>query len=556
MSKIIEYNQDARQKLANGAKKLSDAVSSTLGPFGRNVIIEKTNELPQSTKDGVTVAKSITLKDPIENIGAEVVKQAAIKAANTAGDGTTTTTLLAYNLINEGLSSVRAGSNAVEIKKGIDAAVKQVVSALKENSKDISSEDQLKQVATISANNDESTGELIATAIEKVGREGVVAIEESKTGETSLEVVEGIQFDKGYKSPYFVTNNNTMQSVLEDPFVLIYDGRITTAAELLNVLQKVNSENKSLLIVADDIDGEALATLIVNKMRGIVKVCAVKAPDFGERKTLLLEDLAIITGGQVISKDKGLKLDKMTVAQLSSYLGVARTATISKEKTTIVDGKGTEEDILTRAEEIKVQIDNAQSFFEKEKLQERLGKLVGGVAIINVGGNNEIELKEYKDRVEDALFATRAAVEEGILPGGGAALLYAREAINYAKTDSDDFNTGKKIVYKALSAPFTKILLNAGYDNPSWYIYELGKTSLDPDTDVYDNTWLGYDLKSETIVNMLDAGILDPTKVVRLAVENAAAVAGTILTTETVIYEEPTKEKKEEDGMGNMMGMM
>ena len=541
MSKIIEYNNDARQKLAEGAKKLSKAVVSTLGPFGRNVIIEKQNELPVSTKDGVTVAKSITLKDPIENIGAEVIKQSAIKAANTAGDGTTTTTLLAYSLIKEGLNKVGEGANAVEIKKGIDAAVKQVVVALKENSKDISSEEQLKQVATISANNDESTGNLIATAIEKVGRDGVVAIEESKTGETTLEVVEGIQFDRGYKSPYFVTNNNTMQAVLEDPFVLIYDGRITAAAELLSVLQKVNSENKSLLIVAEDIDGEALATLIVNKMRGIVKVVAVKAPDFGERKTLILEDLAIVTGGQVISKEKGLKLDKIQPSQLSSYLGQARTVTITKDKTTVIDGKGSEADIDIRANEIKDQIDKAQSFFEKEKLQERLGKLIGGVAIINVGGVNEIDMKEYKDRVEDALFATRAANEEGVLPGGGAALLYARNAITFSKDESDDFKTGKKIVFNALSAPFVQILINAGYQNPEYYMYELG-VNLD--------TWNGYDLKSETIVNMLDAGILDPTKVTRLAIENAAAVAGTILTTETVVYEEPTKEKKE-DEFGN-----
>jgi len=332
-----------------------------------------------------------------------------------------------------------------------------------------------------------------------------------------------------------------MNAVLEDPYVLIYDGRITAAAELLNVLQKVNSENKSLLIVAEDIDGEALATLIVNKMRGIVKAVAVKAPDFGERKTLLLEDLAIVTGGQVISKDKGLKLDKINVAQLSTYLGKARTVTVSKEKTTVVDGKGTEETISARAEEIKTQIDNAQSMFEKEKLQERLGKLIGGVAIINVGGNNEIELKEYKDRVEDALFATRAAVEEGVLPGGGAALLYAREAITYSKTDGDDFNIGKKIVYSSLSSPFIQILENAGYTNANWYLYELGK-------DLY--TWKGYDLKNEIFVDMLEEGILDPTKVTRLAVENAAAVAGTVLTTETIVHEEPSKEKKEDNFNG------
>jgi chaperonin GroEL len=544
MSKIIVYNTDARQKLADGVDKLSKSVVTTLGPFGRNVIIEKENELPQSTKDGVTVAKSIKLKDPIENIGAEIVKQAAIRSANTAGDGTTTTTLLANTMVKEGLSKVRAGANAVEIKKGIDAAVKQVVSALKKNSRDISSEEQLKQVATISSNNDEFTGNLVATALEKVGRDGVVAIEESKTGETTLEVVEGIQFDRGFKSPYFVTNNSTMQAVLEDPYVLIYDGRIIAAAELLNVLQKVNSENKSLLIVAEDIDGEALATLIVNKMRGIVKVVAVKAPDFGERRTLLLEDLAIVTGGQVISKEKGLKLDKLNVAQLSAYLGKARTVTVEKEKTTVVDGKGSEEAITARAEEIKQQIDKAQSMFEKEKLQERLGKLIGGVAIINVGGNNEIELKEYKDRVEDALFATRAAVEEGVLPGGGAALLYAREAITTSKEDSDDFNTGKKIVYSALSSPFIQILENAGLSNPTYYLYELGKL---------DGTWFGYDLKSETFVNMEDEGILDPTKVTRLAVENAAAVAGTILTTESVIHEEPT-EKKKEDNFSSELG--
>ena len=548
MSKIIIYNTDARQKLADGIEKLSKAVVTTLGPFGRNVIIEKENELPQSTKDGVTVAKSIQLKDPIENIGAEIVKQAAIRSANTAGDGTTTTTLLANKMVQEGLSKIRSGANAVEIKKGIDKAIKEVTSALKSNSKDISSEEQLKQVAAISSNNDDSTGNLIATTLEKVGRDGIVAIEESKTGETTLEIVEGIQFDRGYKSPYFVTNNNTMDAVLENPYILIYDGRITTASELLNVLQKVNSENKSLLIIAEDIDGEALATLIVNKMRGIVRVAAVKAPDFGERRTLLLEDLAIVTGGQVISKEKGLKLDKLNVAQLSSYLGSSRTVTVSKDKTTVIDGKGSEEAITTRAEEIKKQIDNSQSMFEKEKLQERLGKLVGGCAIISVGGNNEIELKEYKDRVEDALFATRAALEEGVLPGGGAALLYAREAITYSKDESDDIITGKKIVYSALSSPFITILENAGYTNPTYYLYELGKDAL-------NNTWNGYDLKSETVVDMLKVGILDPTKVTRLAVENAAAVAGTVLTTETVIHDEPSKEKKD-NGMDMMGGMM
>ena len=535
-NKEIKYGTDARQKLADGVEKLSKAVITTLGPFGRNVLYNTPEGEIKSTKDGVSVARSIKLKDPIENIGSEIVKQAAIRCANIAGDGTTTATLLANIMVKEGLSKVRAGANAVEIKKGIDSAVKQVVKALKQNSKNISSEEQLKQVATISSNNDGFIGTLVATALEKVGRDGIVAIEESKTGETTLEVVEGIQFDKGYKSPYFVTNNNTMQAVLEDPYILIYDGRIIAATELLNVLQKANSENKSLLIVTEDIDGEALATLIVNKMRGIVKVVAVKAPDFGERRTLLLEDLAIVTGGQVISKEKGLKLDKLNVAQLSAYLGKARAVTVEKEKTTVVDGKGTKETILARAEEIKIQIDKAQSMFEKEKLQERLGKLIGGVAIINVGGNNEIELKEYKDRVEDTLFATRAAIEEGILPGGGAALLYAREAIIINTEDNDDFNVGKKIVYSALSSPFTQILDNAGLSNSAWHMYELGKLK---------NTWYGYDLKSEIFVNMEDKGILDPTKVTRLAIENAAAVAGLILITETVVFDEPIKDKKE-----------
>ena len=542
---------DLKNKLLSGIEKLNTSVSSTLGPGGRTVLIKDKEGAIRVTKDGVTVAKAFSeLEDQIEDLGAQLVKQVSIKSASEVGDGTTTSTLLAATIVKEGLKNISEGANPVEVKRGIDNAVSIIVSKLKELAQDITTEEQIAHVATISGNNDPEIGNLIATALDKVGRDGVVSIEESKTGETQLEIVEGMQFERGYKSPYFVTNNNTMQGVLEDPYVLIYDGRITTAAELVPVLTKANTENKSLLIVAEDIDGEALATLIVNKMRGIVKAVAVKAPDFGERKTLLLEDLAIVTGGQVISKDKGLKLDKINVAQLSTYLGKARTITVSKEKTTVVDGKGTEEAISSRAEEIKTQIDNAQSMFEKEKLQERLGKLIGGVAIINVGGNNEIELKEYKDRVEDALFATRAAVEEGVLPGGGAALLYAREAITYAKVDGDDFNIGKKIVYSSLSSPFTQILDNAGYTNPTWYMYELNKVSLDKNTDVYNNTWIGYDLKSETFVDMEEKGILDPTKVTRLAVENAAAVAGTVLTTETIVHEEPSKDKKE-DEFGN-----
>ena len=542
---------DLKNKLLSGIEKLNTSVSSTLGPGGRTVLIKDKEGAIRVTKDGVTVAKAFSeLEDQIEDLGAQLVKQVSIKSASEVGDGTTTSTLLAATIVKEGLKNISEGANPVEVKRGIDNAVTIIVKKLKELAQDITTEEQIAHVAAISGNNDAEIGTLIATALDKVGRDGVVSIEESKTGETVLEVVEGMQFERGYKSPYFVTNNNTMNAVLEDPYVLIYDGRITTAAELVPVLTKANTENKSLLIVAEDIDGEALATLIVNKMRGIVNVVAVKAPDFGERKTLILEDLAIVTGGQVISKEKGLKLDKIQPSQLSSYLGQARTVTITKDKTTVIDGKGSEADIDIRANEIKDQIDKAQSFFEKEKLQERLGKLIGGVAIINVGGVNEIDMKEYKDRVEDALFATRAANEEGILPGGGAALLYARNAITFSKDESNDFKTGKKIVFNALSSPFTQILINAGYQNPEYYMYELDRISLDPNTEIYDNTWKGFDLKTETFVNMLDAGILDPTKVTRLAIENAAAVAGTILTTETVIYEEPTKDKKE-DEFGN-----
>jgi chaperonin GroEL len=539
MSKIIEYNQEARQKLADGAKKLSDAVSSTLGPFGRNVIIEKSNELPQSTKDGVTVAKSITLKDPIENIGAEVVKQAAIKAANTAGDGTTTTTLLAYAMINEGLSSVRSGANAVEIKKGIDAAVKEVVRALRENSKDISSEEQLKQVATISANNDESTGELIATAIEKVGREGVVAIEESKTGETSLEVVEGIQFDRGYKSPYFVTNNNTMQAVLDEPLILIYDGRITTASEILNVLQKVNSENKSLLIVAEEIEGEALATLIVNKMRGIVKACAVKAPDFGERKTLLLEDLAIITGGQVITAEDGLKLEQVTV----DLLGRARRVVITKDNTTIVDGAGDKAQVAARVQEIRNELESTDSDWDREKLQERVAKLAGGVCVIKVGAHTEVELKEKKHRLEDAISATRAAVEEGIVVGGGAALVHAASALDKDLGLEGDKAVGVRLVRKACDEPLRWIAENAGHEG---YVVVAKVRTMKANE--------GFNAGTEVYEDLVKVGVIDPVKVTRSALANAASIAAMFITTEALVFETPEEKKEESNGHGHSHG--
>lgn len=526
MNKKIEFNNEARKKLLAGATKLADAVVSTLGPFGRNVIFTENGEI-RSTKDGVSVAKQVTLEDPIENMGAELLKQAAIKSATSAGDGTTTTTLLAHAIITEGLSKVDKGANAIEIKKEIDSAVKEVVNELKKIKKDINNESQLQQIATISSNGDETTGKLVATALEKVGRDGVVSIEESKTGETYLEIVEGMQFDRGYLSPYFVTNNNTMQAVLEDPLILIYDGTLTTIKELLPILEAVSQKNESLLIIAENVADEALSTLLVNKVRGVMKVAAVKSPDFGERRTLLLEDLAVLTGGTVISKTKGFRLDKVTVDQL----GKCTKITITKEKTTIIDGKGQTEKIKERAEEIKNQLDKATSPFEKEKLQERLAKLTSGIAVIYVGGNNDVEMKEYKDRVEDALFATKAAIEEGIVPGGGVALFKARKIIRTNKS------VGAQILYRALSKPFKQILENAGKEDVHEYEYKLQSA-------INDN-WLGYNLKKEEWIDMGEVGIIDPFKVVRLALENAASVAGTVLTTEAVIFT-PIEKKKQE----------
>lgn len=540
------FGTELKTKLLSGVKKLNDSVSSTLGPAGRTVLIKGEYGQLTVTKDGVSVAKAFKeLEDPIESTGAELVQKVSVKSANEVGDGTTTGTLLTYAILEEGLKHVTAGQNAVEIKKGIDAAVNELKTALNNLTEDISDNQQIKEVATISGNNDDEIGNLIATALEKVGRDGVVAIEESKSGETSLEIVEGMQFDRGYKSPYFVTDNNTMTATLENPYILIYNGRIGNVNELVNALTIANSETKSLLIVAEDIDGEALALTIVNKMRGVVNVVAVKAPDFGDRRTMALEDLAIITGGQVLSKDKGHKLDKIDVATLKQCMGTARTATISKDKTTIVDGKGEEEAITARAEEIKVQIDSANSPFEREKLQERLGKLIGGVAIINVGGNSELEIREKKDRVEDALFATKAALEEGIVVGGGTALLYARKSITFK--GSNDFVLGKKIVYRAVAAPFQKILTNAGHDIVE--VQYLGSKLTDSEK---GNNWAGLNYKDLSTIDFKEAGIIDPKKVTRIALENAASVAGTILTTESVIYER--KEDKEEQN--SQQGMM
>ena len=540
MSKIIEFGPEARRKLVKGIDQLADAVVSTLGPNGRNVVISKPNQTPQSTKDGVTVAKSISLEDPTEELGVQMLKQAAIKTADKAGDGTTTSTLLAREMVKAGLSALDNGANAVDIKRGIDKAVEQVVHHLTPFQQDISSQEQLEQVATISANNDETVGKLIATAMEKVGREGVVHIEESKTGETYLETVEGMQFDRGYKSPYFVTDNSTMSSILENPVILIADEKLNSVKELLPILEAVSNESKSLLIIAEDIDNEALATLIVNKMRGTVSVCAVKAPEFGERRTLVLEDMAAITGGQVFSKDKGMKLDKFSW----DWFGEARVATISKEKTTIVDGKGSEEDIKLAMERLQKGIDNAKTPYEIEQLQNRLGKFVGGVAIIHVGGNTETEMKEKKDRVDDALHATKAAIEEGIVPGGGTALLYASSGL---KADT----TGAQIVAQACAKPFNQILVNAGHEEVSAKIIADGMINSGNDG------WLGYDIKTENTVDMKEAGIIDPTKVVRLALENAASVAGTVLLTECTVVSEPEKENNSQPQMDpSMMGMM
>jgi len=539
MSKQVILGSEARTNLVKGIDILADAVVSTLGPNGRNAVIANPQGAPQSTKDGVTVAKSITLSDPNQELGVQLVKQAAIKTAEKAGDGTTTSTLLAREMIKSGLSALNNKENAVQIKRDIDKTVDLVVENLRKNiSEEISGEEQLEQIASISANNDPETGKLISTAIDKVGLEGVVHIEESRTGETYLETVEGLQFERGYKSPYFVTNNNTMTATLDNPLILIADQKLTQVKELLPVLEAVGAQARSLLIIAEDIDNEALATLIVNKMRGTLSVCAVKAPDFGDRRKLVLEDIAITTGGVVFDKQKGMKLDKFSW----EWFGEARTVTVEKEKTTIVDGKGTVESIEARIEELQQQIGKATTPFETEKLQERLAKFTGGVAIIHVGGNTETEMKEKKDRVDDALHATKAAIEEGIIPGGGTALLYASSGLE-AKT------TGAQIVIEACAKPFNQILVNAGHDSVKAQIIADGLVNSGNDC------WAGYDIKTEQTVNMKEAGIIDPTKVARTALQNAASVAGTVLLTECTVVDEPSEDKNQQQ-MDPMMGMM
>ena len=532
MSKKIIFSKDARNKLATGVNKLANAVTATLGPSGRNVIIEQDMGNPISTKDGVTVAKSIQLKDSVENLGAQIVRQASIKTADQAGDGTTTSTLLAQSILSEGLDRMKQGSNAVDIKRGIDLAVQDIIGYLAVESKEITDEEQLKQIASISANNDIEVGELISTAMDKVGQDGVVTIEESKTGETYLETVEGMQFSRGYKSPYFVTDNTSMQAVLQDPLILITDKKLNTVKELLPLLEGVSQQNKPLLIIADDISGEALSTLVVNKMRGILACAAVGAPDFGDRRKAMLEDIATLTGGTVVSTDKGMRLDKFD----TNWLGKANKVTVGKEVTTIVDAKGDQEKIIKRIDEIKTQIEESISPYEKEKLQDRLSKFVGGVAIVHVGGHTEVEMKEKKDRVDDALHATRAAIEEGILPGGGSALLKAAlwltDSLSNDLDDSPrpqgDTSIGYDIVINACERPFYKILENAGYSNEL-----IG--DIEQKIKEEGDFWFGYNPREEDYFNMFKEGIIDPTKVTRLALENAASVAGTLLITEAVV---------------------
>jgi chaperonin GroEL len=535
MSKIISFDREAKEKLQKGIDKVNKAVSVTMGPFGRNVLIEKEHGEVASTKDGVTVAKTITLEDPIENMAATVIKQAAQKTVDAAGDGTTTSTVLAHSIASQALQvTAYASTNATQVKRGIEAAVKQVVAELKAMSTDITSEEQIKQVATLSANGDTEIGELVATALDKVGRDGVVTVEESRSGETSLEVVEGLQFDRGYKSHYFVTDNASMTAVLNDPLILIYDKKISTIKDLLPLLEKVSADQRALLIVAEDIEGEALATLVMNKGRGALKVAAVKAPGFGDLRDQMLEDMAILTGATVVSSNRGMTLAKLNM----DWLGKARIVTVGKEVTTIVDGKGEADKIEERVLSLKSQLDKETTPYNVEKLQERLGKLVGGVAIINVGGGTEIEMKEKKDRLDDALQATKAAIDEGVLQGAGVALLRARNAIS--GKDNTDFGKGGQIVFNACETPFQQILKNAGENPTKWEIIlkDVDKKHVP-------------DIANETVVDAFAAGIIDPTKVVRSALENAAAAAVTLLMTECVINDKPEDKKKDNSGMAD-----
>ena len=539
MKQEVIIGQDARNRLFNGVEKIAKPVIASLGVNGRNVIFMKHGEV-MSTKDGVTIAKEIKeLKDPVENLGAQLIKQASIKTADKVGDGTTTSTLLAYEMIKKAFQQITPTSNVVQVKKEMEQAVKDVTEFLKYNlSKDITNEEQLKQIAAISANNDEEIGSLIHASLDKAGIDGIIHLEESKTGETYLENVEGVQFDKGYLSPYFVTNNSNMSSVLENPYILIFDGVISQAKTLLGLLEHVSSQGRSLLIIADKVEGEGLATLIVNKMRGTLKVAAVSAPDFGDRRKLILEDIAVTTGGKVVSKDKGMTMDKLSL----EWLGEANLVTVDKTSTTIVDGKGKTEDIEKRALELQEQINKSTSPYETEKLNERLSKFSGGVHIIHVGGNTETEMKEKKDRIDDAIHAAKAAYAEGIVPGGGIALLRAKENISNVDT------VGGKIIYEVCSTPFNYILSNAGLDQQ-----KISKIQTTFELN-HNNKWEGYNIKEDNVGNMESFGIIDPTKVTRNAIQNAVSVAGTLLLTEGIIVDEK-EENKSNEGIDPSMFM-
>ncbi len=544
-AKEVKFSVDARDRMLRGVDILTNAVRVTLGPKGRNVVLDKSFGAPRITKDGVTVAKEIELEDKFENMGAQMVREVASKSSDFAGDGTTTATVLAQAIVKEGSKAVAAGMNPMDLKRGIDLAVEAVVEDLQKNSKKVTSNQEIAQVGTISANGDAEIGQFLADAMKKVGNEGVITVEEAKSLETELEVVEGMQFDRGYISPYFITNADKMRVEMDDPYILIYEKKLSGLQELLPLLEAVVQTSKPLVIIAEDVEGEALATLVVNKLRGGLKVAAVKAPGFGDRRKAMLEDIAILTGAQAVSEDLGIKLDKVTV----SMLGRAKKVMIEKENTTIVSGAGKKSDIEARIKQIRAQIEETTSDYDKEKLQERLAKLAGGVAVIRVGGATETEVKERKDRVDDAMHATRAAVEEGILPGGGVALLRATDVLKKLRAQNDDQKTGVEIVRKALSWPARQIAINAGEDGS----VIVGKI-LEKDQYAY-----GFDAQNGEYVNMLAKGIIDPTKVVRAALQNAASIAGLLITTEAMVAEKPKKDAgmpaMPGGGMGGMGGM-
>jgi chaperonin GroEL len=540
-AKEVRFSVDARDRMLHGIDTLAHAVRVTLGPKGRNVILDKSFGAPRITKDGVTVAKEIELENKFENMGAQMVREVASKTSDQAGDGTTTATVLAHAIVREGAKAVAAGMNPMDLKRGVDLAVEAVVSDLQKNSKNVTSNEEIAQVGTISANGDAEIGRFLADAMKKVGNEGVITVEEAKSLETELEVVEGMQFDRGYVSPYFITNAEKMRVEMEDPYILIYEKKLSALQELLPLLEAVVQAGKPLLIIAEDVEGEALATLVVNKLRGGLKVAAVKAPGFGDRRKAMLEDIAILTAGTMVSADLGIKLENVSI----NMLGRAKKVMIDKENTTIVSGAGKKNDIEARITQIKAQIEETTSDYDREKLQERLAKLAGGVAVIRVGGATEVEVKERKDRVDDAMHATRAAVEEGILPGGGVALLRATEALKRVRTSNEDQKHGVDIVRKALSWPARQIALNAGEDGS----IVIGKI-LEKDTYGF-----GFDAQSGEYVNMMSKGIIDPTKVVRAALQGAGSVAGLLITTEAMVAELPKKESAAMPGGGGMGGM-